>query len=88
MAEASGIVLPFLRPENAAEEVAEQTKDNYSSMLRDVLRGAPTEVDSINGEVVHRGEAYSIAVPVNRQVWKLVGKQSRLSSAELSDMVR
>lgn len=88
VAKASGIVLPFLQPENAADEVAEQTKDNYSSMLRDVLRGAPTEVDSINGEVVHRGEAYGVEVPVNRKVWKLVGKQSRLSSAELSDMVR
>ncbi len=88
VAEAHGVALPFQSPESAVEEVAERTSENLSSMLRDVLRGAPTEVDAINGEVVRRGETYKVAVPVNRLVWELMKKQSRLSSAELSDMVR
>jgi 2-dehydropantoate 2-reductase len=88
VAKAHGVALPFQGPESAAEEVAERTRENLSSMLRDVLRGAPTEVDAINGEVVKHGETYYVAVPVNRLVWELMKKQSRLSSAELSDMVR
>lgn len=88
VAKAHGVRLPFPGPERAAEQVAEQTAENLSSMLRDVLRGAPTEVDSINGAVVSLAREYGLAAPVNRLVWELVQKQSRLSSAELLDMVR
>jgi 2-dehydropantoate 2-reductase len=88
VAEAHGVALPFHGPERAAEEVAERTGDNLSSMLRDVLRGVPTEVDVINGAIVRMGEERNVEVSVNRLVWELVRKQSRLSSAELSDMVR
>ncbi len=59
-------------PERLAEEVARRTAKNFSSMLQDVLRGAPTEVDAINGAIVCNGEAQGIAAPVNRAVWKLV----------------
>jgi 2-dehydropantoate 2-reductase len=83
-----GVALPFSNPERAAEEVARQTRENLSSMLRDVLRGAPTEVDVINGAIVRLGEERGAAVPFNRLIWDLVKKQSRLSPAELSDMVR
>jgi 2-dehydropantoate 2-reductase len=41
-------------------------------MLQDVLRGAPTEVDAINGAIVRAGESRGIATPVNRAVWALV----------------
>ena len=41
-------------------------------MLQDILRGAPTEVDVINGMVVHKGEQMQIPTPVNQVVWSLV----------------
>jgi 2-dehydropantoate 2-reductase len=88
VAEAHGVGLPFPDPGRAAEEVADRTGENLSSMLRDILRGAPTEVDAISGEVVRLGEKYGLDVPVNRLARELVQKQKRLSSAELSDMVR
>jgi 2-dehydropantoate 2-reductase len=88
VAEAHGVVLPFPNPERAASDVAERTGENLSSMLRDILRGAPTEVDEINGQIVLLGEKYGVPVPVNRLVWSLIQEKKRLSSAELSDMVR
>ena len=72
VAEAFGITLPFSNPRSAAEEVARQSADNSSSMLQDILRGAKTEVDAINGMVVHWGEKKNLLTPVNWVVWQLV----------------
>jgi 2-dehydropantoate 2-reductase len=72
VAEALGVALPFRGPERAAEEVARRTAENTSSMLQDVLRGAPTEIDVINGAVVHWGEKKNVPTPVNRVMWSLV----------------
>jgi len=36
------------------------------------LRGAPTEVDVINGAVAQWGEVKGIPTPANRVVWSLV----------------
>jgi 2-dehydropantoate 2-reductase len=72
VAEAFGLVLPFLDPEQAVEEVAQNTSENNSSMLQDVLRGVTTEVDSINGMVVKMGVQKKVATPVNQVVWSLV----------------
>lgn len=77
VAEALGVALPFLVPEYAVEEVAQRTSDNISSMLQDILRGAPTEVDAINGAVVRKGEEKKISTPVNRVIWSLVNALPR-----------
>jgi 2-dehydropantoate 2-reductase len=72
IAEALGISLQISNPENAVEEVARHTSENMSSMLQDVLRGAPTEVDAINGAVVRKGEEKKVCTTVNRVLWSLV----------------
>jgi 2-dehydropantoate 2-reductase len=72
VARARAVVLPFLDLEQAVEEVAQRTAENVSSMFQDVLRGAPTEVDAINGAVVQLGELAGIPVPVNRTICSLV----------------
>jgi 2-dehydropantoate 2-reductase len=72
IAEALGISLPISTPESAVEEVARRTSENMSSMLQDVLRGAPTEVDAINGAVVQKGVEKKVRTPVNRVLWSLV----------------
>lgn len=72
VAAAQGIHLPYPDPVQAAEEVAERTAANRSSMLQDVQRGAPTEIDAICGNILEAGEQFGVETPLNRAMWLLV----------------
>jgi 2-dehydropantoate 2-reductase len=72
VANAVGVELPYPDPVAVVESVARKTGANTSSMLSDVLRGAPTEIDSINGAIVQAGEEAGVPAPVNRTLWQLV----------------
>jgi 2-dehydropantoate 2-reductase len=72
VASAENINLPFTDPVAAAEEVARKTGANHSSMLQDVLRGAPTEIDAICGVVVKAAQKHHIHTPANWACWNLV----------------
>lgn len=72
VAVARGVRLPYLDPVAQVEAVAERTRSNQSSMLQDMLRGALTEIDAINGAVTAAGDAVGVATPVNRTLWRLV----------------
>lgn len=72
VASAQGIGLPYPDPVQAAENVARGTAANYSSMLQDVRRGTPTEVDAICGAIVAAGQRAGVPTPVNRTLWQLV----------------
>ena len=72
VAKAEEIILPFADPVLAAEEVARKTAQNHSSMLQDVLRNAPTEIDAICGAVVKAAQTHKIDTPANWVCWNLV----------------
>lgn len=72
VAAAKGIQLPYDDPEDAVEAVAKNTASNISSMLQDVLRGTPTEIDAINGAIIRESEKVGLLAPVNRILWRLV----------------
>jgi 2-dehydropantoate 2-reductase len=72
VAEAERIILPFDDAVAAAEDVARKTTANQSSMLQDVLRGTPTEIDAICGAVVQVAQKHQIATPANWVCWQLV----------------
>jgi 2-dehydropantoate 2-reductase len=72
VAKAQKINLPFDDSVKFVEDVALKTAGNNSSMLSDVLRGMPTEIDAINGAVVTTGESLGIPTPLNWVLWKLV----------------
>ena len=72
VAGAQGIQLPYTDPVKVVENVAFRTAKNYSSMLRDIERGAPTEIDAINGAIVTAGEQSAVPTPINRALWELV----------------
>ena len=72
VAEVENVPLPFPDPVAAAEDVARRTAANHSSMLQDVLRSAPTEIDAICGAVVRIGQKHGIETPTNWACWKLV----------------
>lgn len=77
VAEAEHIPLPFSDPVAAAEDVARKTTANHSSMLQDVLRGAPTEIDAICGAVARVGQKHDLETPINWACWKLIKALSR-----------
>jgi 2-dehydropantoate 2-reductase len=61
--------------EALAAEVAEATADNRSSMLQDIARGAPTEIDALNGAIVAEGRAFGVPTPVNESLWRQVRRR-------------
>ena len=69
---AENINLPFDDPVAAVEEVARKTAANHSSMLQDVLRGAPTEIDAMWGGGVKGAEKYRVGAPADWTCWQLV----------------
>ncbi len=72
VARAGGAELAFEDPVAETLAVARRTEQNRSSMLQDLQRGAPTEVDAICGAVVQRGEELNVPTPVNETLWRLV----------------
>lgn len=69
---ALGVYLPYPDPIAMVEEVAQRTAANRSSMLQDVSRGSPTEIDAINGAIVKAGDEAGVPTPINRTLWLLV----------------
>ncbi|KAJ3511385.1 hypothetical protein NLJ89_g4120 [Agrocybe chaxingu] len=58
--------------------IAEITKGNISSTLRDVRRGRKTEIDFINGYLVGLGRTYGLDMPVNSALLNLVKLRHRM----------
>jgi len=77
VAHAENVNLPFDDPIAAVEDVARKTAANRSSMLQDVLRGAPTEIDAICGAIVRIAEKHRVDTPVNWSCWQLVKALSK-----------
>jgi 2-dehydropantoate 2-reductase len=50
------------------DRVIRATADNRSSMLQDVERGRPTEIDAISGEIVRAAATHGIDLPATRRV--------------------
>jgi 2-dehydropantoate 2-reductase len=80
VAEAQGVQLPYTDPVSVTEKVAELTATNTSSMLSDVLRGTPTEIDAISGAIVQVGKENDVPTPINQTLWQLVKAATHLSS--------
>jgi 2-dehydropantoate 2-reductase len=72
VAESQGVRLPYADPVEVTENVARKTSTNTSSMLSDIQRGTPTEIDAISGAIVKVGEKINLSAPINRTLWHLV----------------
>ena len=72
IATAEGVDLSDFDLAQSLEDLCRATADNRVSMLQDIMAGRPTEIDSICGEVVKRGEALGIPTPRNQTLHALV----------------
>lgn len=61
------------------ERVIRASATNRSSMLQDLDRGRPTEIEAISGELVRRGERLGLSLPATRAV--LDGVRRRVAEA-------
>lgn len=71
VAQALGVTLPYPDAAERALVVATATASNQSSTLQDVLRGAPTELERINGAVIREGRRVGVPTPVNETLMRL-----------------
>jgi 2-dehydropantoate 2-reductase len=76
-----GVQLSLEEAIERVEGVCRATARNISSMLQDVRRGRPTEIDFINGAVVREGRRLGIPTPLSRLLWELVRRRTRSSRA-------
>jgi 2-dehydropantoate 2-reductase len=53
------------------------TAEHRSSMLQDLERGRPTEIDALNGWVARRGAELGVAAPVNATLARLIRARVR-----------
>lgn len=58
-------------------DIAQKTKMNYSSMLQDIKRGAPTEIDAINGYLCKLAKEHHIPTPYNHLIWLLIKSMTK-----------
>ncbi len=80
VAQAKGIALFYADAAEQVRQVAHLTAANQSSMLQDLLRHAPTEIDAINGAVAIEGARLGVPTPTNQVLWHLVRAISNYNS--------
>jgi 2-dehydropantoate 2-reductase len=68
VAAAAGLRLPFDDAAAYVAAVARATAQNRSSMLQDLERGRPTEIDAIDGAIVRAALRLGVAVPETTRV--------------------
>ena len=82
VARASGVDLGDIELENYLREVVSISPKNRCSMLQDIMAGRETEIDSLCGAVVIRGEAEGIPTPCNAILHGLVKGIEKSSSLD------
>jgi 2-dehydropantoate 2-reductase len=83
VAAAQGIGVETPHAAQAARKVAAATAENHSSLLQDLLRGAPTEIEAICGAVVARADQLGLPVPVNRLLLGLIRARVELKERSI-----
>ena len=80
------ISLSFDDPVEHLKTVCKQTAINRSSMLQDIEARRPTEIEAINGAVVHEGKLHGIETPVNQSLLELIRKKCRGHKVGIKDL--
>lgn len=73
VAAAEGVPVTVAALALAVQRIVEAMPEALSSTAQDLALGRPTEIESLNGFVVGRGQALGVPTPVNRTLQALVG---------------
>ena len=79
VASAMGIKLNIKDPALEAERVAAATAENLSSMLQDIQRNAPTEIEAMCGSVIRSGRMVDLPTPVNEVLLLMIQARENLT---------
>ena len=71
VAQASGVSLPD-NLWSQVERIAETMPGQFSSTAQDMMRGRPTEIDYLNGEIVRRAAPLGLPAPLNNALVVMV----------------
>tara|TARA_B110000881_G_scaffold218541_1_gene238265 strand:+ start:490 stop:1449 length:960 start_codon:yes stop_codon:yes gene_type:complete len=72
IAKASGINIDDANLTHLLQRVIESTATNRCSMLQDIMSGRETEIDSLCGVIVSKGELFGIPTPLNSMLLGLI----------------
>lgn len=72
VAKLKNIILPEIDYVNLMYSVAEKTYNNKNSMLQDILKNKPTEIEFLNGKIVEFAKEFKIYVPINELLTNLI----------------
>lgn len=74
--------------EDALSTAMEGHGATYASMLQDLERGVPTEVDVIDGAVVERGREHGVPTPLHERVVELIHAAERRERTPSPDALK
>ena len=72
IANSSGIDIDSNDLVTKLKSIIKSTEKNRCSMLQDIMNGKKTEIDSLCGEIVSKGESLGIPTPLNAMLYALV----------------
>lgn len=72
IAKSSGIDVDYEDLIYKLKSVIKSTEKNRCSMLQDIMNGKKTEIDSLCGEIVFRGESLGIPTPLNSMLYAII----------------
>jgi len=72
IAKASGIDIDDNDLISKLKLIIKSTEKNRCSMLQDIMNGKETEIDSLCGEIVSKGEYLGIQTPLNAMLCALI----------------
>ncbi len=72
VAKKKGVTLYMNDPVSYTLRIAQNTAKNRSSMLQDITRKRPTEIDFINGAIVREGRKLAVDVSTNETLFNMV----------------
>jgi 2-dehydropantoate 2-reductase len=80
VAQALGVALPYADPAARVRQHCQDVGPSKPSMLQDMERGRPTEIDAINGAVVRAGARLGVPTPYNQALMLLVKARQEVSA--------